>query len=666
MSTKKIILHIALFITVITVAQTPRKAERLFQKGDFIKAAQLYEEALLVNNWKTVLERLSDCYYNTYQYDKGLLTLKSIIDGNYDESDKKVEPRFNFMYYQLLSSSGDYEKAIEQLLVYKYKMQQELPNLQESIEMVETLRLKKADFEIKTTNFNSIASDFGAVKLNDSVYFSSDRGASRVFQKDYKWTHRPFLNLYALGLDSLNKASGDAKLMPKIINSNLHEGSFTFTQDGKELYFSRSNLVNGKRIFTEDNKNQIQLYKSKLLNGKWSEPEKLSFCSNAYNFQHPTLSKDEKTLYYSSDSPESLGSFDIFYVNINEDGTYGNPTNLGDKINTVDREQYPHISEEGHLFFASNGHLGLGLLDVFVSKLESDTFTTPVNLGAPINSRYDDFSLIYSSKKEGYFSSNRNDTNDDIFAFKQINDLFIREYVNTFNVQDSISGEPVANTQIKLKNNNGEILYENLLGSKATFTANLLPGNYTINMSTPGFDEKTKTIEILEKNNGKHIILMKKSFDVDMNETAKTVSVASKKIIAKLIKDKTPPRIIVADSTFYLDVPFIYFDFDRWEIKEESKILLNNLIYKLGEYPSVKIRINSHTDSRGTAGYNQLLSEKRGQSTRNYLVNVGRIASDRVSFEGYGESKLLIKCADNCTEKNHQENRRSQFEIIEY
>lgn len=664
MSRKNILVYITLFIAAFAVAQAPKKAERLFKKGDFINAAQLYEEALALKNSKVILERLSDCYYNTYQYEKGLQAIKAVVNGNYDESDKKVDSRFNFMYYQLLSATGDYEKAVDQLVVYRKKMNQTLPNVAEAIEKVETFRLKKADFEIEKSNFNSEASDFAAIRLKDSVYFSSDRGELGFLQKDYKWTHRPFLDLYAVGLDTTNKGSGDAKPLPKIINSSLHEGSFTFGNDGAVMYFSRSNLVNGKRIFNDDDKNQIQLYVTKMINGIWSKPKKLSFCSDNYNYQHPALSPDGKTLYYSSDAPGSMGSYDIFSVSIDEGSTFGSPLNLGDEINTIDREQYPYISEKGNLFFASNGHLGLGLLDIFGSELEQGEFTTPMNLGAPINSQFDDFSLAYSSIKEGYFSSNRDEANDDIFAFKQTGELFVREYVNLFEIKDSITGASVANVFVVLKNKAGEVVYENTLDKEGKFTANLLPGDYELQLSSPGFESTTQLLSINKKNNDDHSFTLIKLFDIDT--ITQNDSDESKKVIADLLRDKRDPKITEIEGKLYFDIPYIYFDYDKWDIRADSQILLNKLAAKIQEYPTVKIRINSYTDDRGGDLYNQVLSEKRAQSSRDYLVNVGGLDSNRISFKGYGESSPLINCDDLCTEQEHEMNRRSQFEIIEY
>lgn len=660
---KHILLYIFIFISAVAFAQVP-KADRYFKKGDFIEAASLYEEALLEKKSKYVLERLSDCYYNTYQYNAGIMTLKAMINGDFVESDKSVAPKYHFRYYQLLSATSDYEKAIEQLVVYRGKIKQPLPNVQEAIEMVETFRLKKDDFEIEKASFNSEATDFGAIKFNDSIYFASDRGESGLFKNDYKWTHRPFLDIYSIGQDSTSNYTGEPKALPKTINSSLHEGALTFSKDGNTMYFSRSNLVNGKKVFSDNDKNQIQLYVTKKVDGKWSEPQKLSFCSDQYNYQHPALSADEKTLYYSSDAKESIGSYDLFSVAINDDNTFGKPKNLGDKINTTEREQYPYISDGGNLFFASNGHLGLGLLDLFTSEFQNGEYNTPINLGAPINSQFDDFSMAYSDAKEGYFSSNRDNANDDIFYFKQIGDLYVREFVNLFEIKDSISENPVPNTFVILKDNKDEIVYENILDEEGKFTANLLPGEYTIDLKSPGYESLSKNITIANTNNDHHILKLKKLYDIDT--ITEGDSDDSKKVIANLIKDEEPPKIYIVDGKIYFDVPYIFFDFDRWDIREDSKILLNNLALKLDKYKSIKIRINAHTDNRGTQIYNQVLSEKRAQSTRNYLTKIGGIDRDRISFKGYGESEPLIKCEGDCTEEQHQKNRRSQFELIEY
>src|SRR5690606_36598711 len=215
------------------------------------------------------------------------------------------------------------------------------------------------------------------------------------------------------------------------INSKLHEGNFCFSADGATLYVSRSNFTDGKKEFDINKNNNIHLYKANFTDGKWSELEKLPFNNSEFSYQHPALSPDGKKLYFSSNQDGGFGGFDLYYVDISGE-TYGEPINLGAIVNTPNREHFRFISEDDHLLFASNGHLGLGMLENFVSELVDDNFTKPINLGAPLNSRYDDFNLNYHNKTEGFFASNRNKSNDDIFKFTQTGEIFIREYINTF------------------------------------------------------------------------------------------------------------------------------------------------------------------------------------------------------------------------------------------
>ncbi|WP_423999096.1 OmpA family protein [Maribacter sp. IgM3_T14_3] len=659
---KKILLYLSFIVCLYGHSQIA-KADRKFKQGDFLQASENYEKSLVKEKTKIVLEQLSICYYNTYNYDRGIEVMKSLVQGDFDEANKQIDAKYNFMYYQFLSATGDYEKAIEQLVAYDKKLGQKPRDVDQSKDMVEAFRLKQADFRVAKANFNSDASDYSAIAYQDSIYFSSDR-KSKNSSKEYKWTHRPFLDLYVVTKDSTGKKFGEPILLSKKINSSLHESSLCITKDGTTMYFSRSNQLNGKKIFNKFDNNQVQLYRSTKVDGQWSEPKKLQFCSDEYNYQHPALSPDGKLLYYSTDELGSLGSFDIYKVVINEDGTFGSPKNLGNKINTFNREQFPFVSENGDLFFSSNGHLGLGLLDIYVSKLEDNQFSEPLNLGSPINSRYDDFSLSYNARDRGFFSSNRDNVTDDIFSFEQIGDLFEREYVNTFKIKDSVSQNPVPNATVTLRGPKGDVLYENILDSIAQFTVNLLPGDYEIAVESLGFKTKTSSIKIGTSNYDEHVISVLKIFDP--SSIAKNDSDQSRAIIKRLLDDETEPKIRNKDGKLYFDIPYIYFDFDRWQIRKDSKEVLNKLVAKLQNYPSLKIRINSYTDNRGTDKYNQLLSERRAQSTKDYLTEIGKLESKRISFKGNGESKPLVECIDDCTEAMHQKNRRSEFELIEY
>lgn len=637
-----------------------QRADQYYNSGDYINAAKLYQPIWERNKSKEVLQKLADCYYNTFNYRGANRVLSALVNGKFKEQDKYYDNKYNFMYYQFLSATGDYEKAIDYLVFFKNNRGIQPPKKDIAKEEVETFRLKKADYEIKKAKFNSDAAEFSAIKKGDTVYFSSDRKNGNA--KEYKWTHRPFLNIFGFRMSKEGKQVSTPEPIKGNINSRLHDGSFCFSKDGNTVYLSRSNLVGNNEIFDEQKRNNIQLYVSKKIKGKWGKPEKLPFNNNEYNYEHPALSPDEKRLYFSSNDLGSVGSYDIYYVDINDDGSYGNMKNLSYIINTENREQFPYVSPEGHLFFASNGHLGLGMLDVFVSEWVDGKFTKPINLGAPINSRYDDFSLRYYDAKNGYFASNRDKANDDIFEFEQTGEIFEREYINTFEVRDINNENYISNAQVDLKQN-GVSVYQNTLDSVAQFNINLPPGTYELLASALGYEDRTIRIEVTENNNQSHIALLSKTNEIP--NIIKKESADSQEVIKQLLQDKDPPKMFVRDGKLYFDMPPIYFDFDRWEIRADSRKILSNLANKLKKYPSLSIRITSHTDNRGTTTYNQVLSEKRAESTRNFMIKQGKVKQNRVSFKGYGKSRPLIKCTD-CTEEQHQQNRRSEFEIVRY
>ena len=671
------IIWILVWITQLGFAQMKR-ANRYFEGGDYLSAAELYEDLWKKDKSKFILEKLSECYYNTFQYEKAISSLSLLVKGRFKEEDKYYDNKYNFMHYQFLSATGDYERAIDYLVLFKNNRGIEPPRKERAKDEVETFRLKKADYKVEKASFNSDAADFSAVKFKDSVFFVSDRASS---SKKYKWTHRPFLDIFSFKLGDKNKRASEISPVSSTLNSALHDGSFCFSKDGNTLYLSRSNVEEGKEIFDDTKNNNVQLYVTHKKNGKWEQPVKLPFNAVEYSFEHPALSPDEKRLYYSSNVLGSVGSYDLYYVTINDDGTYGSPKNLSYIINTENREQFPYISEEGHLFFSSNGHLGLGMLDVFVSEWVDGKFTKPINLGAPINSRYDDFAMQYYDARNGFFASNREHSNDDIYTFEQTGEIFIREYINQFEIRDKDTQEYVPNAEVSLVYQDS-IIYMNTLDSLGQFNNNLLAGPYVLKAKAPGYDEGEITLNIREENDQKHVLYLQhnpNASDVATwnigNSTSSQKSIediikdkpkASQDVIKELLADKNPPRIIAKGDKLYFDMPPIYFDFDRWEIRADSKKVLDNLGAKLQKYTSITIRITSHTDNRGTDRYNQVLSEKRAESTRNYLASQHGIQPDRMSFKGYGESRPLVNCDQNCTEQEHQLNRRSEFEIVKY
>ena len=662
-------------VSQLAFSQGKSKADRFFEKGDYTNAAKYYEINLEGENYKKDLENIITSYYNIFEYRKASRYLKQLVNGRFVEANKTYDNEFNFKYYQILSALGDYEKGLDYLKLYKENKSKPF-NKDEAIATIEDFKLMDSDYEVEVVGFNSSASDFGALKYNDRIYFTSDRDDNRLLGKEYKWTHRGFLDIYSVKVSEENKPQGIAAKISENINSKYHEGNFCFSKDGNTMYLSRSNFRDGKKEFDDKKNNNIQLYKSNFVDGEWSKPEKLSFNTTGFSYQHPALSPDEKRLYFSSNQEGGIGSFDLYYVNINSDGSYSEPINLGPTVNTENREHFPFISDEGHLFFSSNGHLGLGMLDIFVSEFVNNQYTKPVNLGAPINSQYDDFNLNYYNDTQGFFASNRKRADDNIYSFTQTGEIFIREYINKFEIRDKVTKQFVPNVSVTLTDRRQNINYENTLDSIASFNKNLLAGNYVLKATSNEYYDGVLSVKVEEEQDQKHVLFLEKLPPPPPPDPVETI--IAEKNIDKDLKDKDPvrfemltdvegPPIIEKDGKLYFELEPIYFDFDMWNIREDSKKILDELAEKLERYPDIHIKISAHTDSRGTVRYNQILSEKRAESTRNYLALVGYVNARRIKFQGFGELSPIVECPNNdCTEEEFQLNRRSEFEIVEY
>ncbi len=691
-----------MLITQFAFSQKKSRADRFFVQGDYINAALQYEEELNREGYtKHILQNISTAYYNTFQFRKAYRYLKILTSGKFYGKDKSYDNSYNYMTYQVLSALGEYDRSIKFLSLYASNKPEQDFDASEAIAIIEDFKLKDDDYTIKTSGFNSDASEFGAIKKDSSIYFTTDRRPYSVLDKNYKWTHRPFLDIYKVTVDQGNNPVSEAETISKELNSKLHEGNFCFTNDGNTIYLSKSNSEKGKKKFDSiHNNNSIHLYIATKVEGEWGKPKKLAFNNASYSIEHPSLNSDGTKLYFTSNMPGGYGDFDIYYVDVNLDGTYGKPVNLGETINTENREQFPFISKEGHLFFSSNGHLGLGMMDIFASELRRGELTRPINLGAPINSSFDDFSMAYYNETDGFFASNRKDLGDDIFSFSQIGEIFPREYLARFEVRDFASDNYIANSDVVLYNNDNEKVYESRLDSIAGFDLKVFPGRYNFKASADGYKTKTKLISVKEKDEATYVIYLdrtkKKSSDIaDADNTSENVNtvnikdslnikegarftditterkreeeVSKTRIRETLIADKEGPPVIEKDGRLYFEMPPIYFDYDKWNIRADSKKVLDKLALKLEKYKTVYIKISSHTDSRGTDSYNQLLSERRAESTRNYLALVGYVNARRMKFVGFGESVPLINCGDKvCTEEEHQTNRRSEFEIVKF
>jgi len=639
----KLLTLAALLIALVSFSQKKSRADRFFENGDYLNAIQQYAEQLNNGDYsKHVLENISTSYYNTFQFRRAYRSLNRLISGKFKGKDKTYDNQFNFKMYQVLSALGEYDKALPYFIKYKNRAIGVDVDSNIAMATIEALRLKDDDFVIKNEKLlNSEKAEFGAVKKGETIFFTSDRKSDGVLNKNYGWTHNAFLNLYKVEVDSVNAPKSKIEPFDKHLNSKLHEGNFCFTKDLNTIYISRSNTEKGRKKFDSIRKNAIHLYKSVKKGNVWSTPEKLVFNNIKYSMEHPALNAKEDKLYFASNMPGGYGDFDLYYVDVNLDGTYGNPVNLGDTVNTENREQFPFISSEGNLYFSSNGHLGLGMMDIFIAKYENNEFELPINLGAPINSNYDDFSLNYHNNQDGFFASNRNKKNDQIYSFKQIGEIFLRPYNTRFEVREFGTKKYIPNATVSLINSSEHIVFQDKLDSIAAFNMDVIPGKFNFKAFSPIHNQKIKPLLVKEKEEQTYVIYLQqnpekiKQKDIENTNSLPIVKGPLKKEVVKteLLNDKEGPKVVVRDGKMFFELPPIYFDFGKWNIRADSKKVLDEFALKLEKYKSVYIKISAHTDSRGSNG----------------------------------EYKPLVTCEGKiCTEEEHQINRRSEFEIIKY
>jgi outer membrane protein OmpA-like peptidoglycan-associated protein len=400
------------------------------------------------------------------------------------------------------------------------------------------------------------------------------------------------------------------------------------------MYFTRDNVTKRNKLaYDKKGTVHLKIYKATRIDNEWTDVEELPFNDKIYSTGHPTLSPDNKTLYFVSDREGGLGQTDIYAVSINEDGTYGEPENLGEMVNTEGREMFPFVAKDNTLYFSSDGFLNLGLLDIFKSNKLKGERKEPENLGAPYNSGYDDFAFFIDSETEkGYFSSNRPDGKggDDIYSFN----ITECEQIITGTIKDLDSGTLLTGVNIRLIDETGKVIEELNTENKSDYEFTVdCDQTYTVVATKLDYKEDKQTITADNTNDKRN--------QADLN-------------LVPLIIDN---QIVINP---------IFFDFDKWNIRTDAQYELENIVDVLRKHPDMVIKIESHTDSRGGDRYNMKLSDRRAKATRDYIISRG-ISKDRIeSAIGYGETQLLNKCANRveCTEEEHQLNRRSYFYIV--
>ena len=430
-------------------AQTLKEkhADKLYESFAYVQAADIYKDLASKNNTNDKINRrLADCYNKIGDFKSSEIWYKKLVDAG------KAEPEELYSYSQILKANGKYNEA-DAVLNNFYSIKSTDTRGKEynrSKGILEKIKKEKPFFKITQIEGNSSDADFGTCYFNDKIVFASARKKNLAVSNLHSWDNQSFLDLYSADKDGSSNLKNIQQLNKKI-NSKFHEGPACYALDGKTMFFTRNNFFKNKIQKSAEGVNNLELFRAKLINNKWEE-EKLPFNSSEYSSGHPSLSSNEKTLYFASDMPGGFGGTDIYKIEVKEDGTFGNPVNLGNTVNTEGNEMFPFIHSNGTLFFSSNGHVGFGQLDVFAAMPKKDgTFSSVINLGIPVNSGSDDFALVLSEdEKTGFISSNREGGKggDDIYAIELIKPLITTKTIK--GIAKDENEKPIEGAVVKL------------------------------------------------------------------------------------------------------------------------------------------------------------------------------------------------------------------------
>ena len=612
-------------------------ADKKYERYAYVDAIATYER-VAEKGYKDekMFQKLGNAYYFNAELGKASKWYGELFAMNQEQ-----DPEYYYRYSQCLKSVGDYAKADKMLEQFNKKSgnDKRAKLYAKHKNYLEEIKANSGRFNIEDAGINSAYSDYGSSFSGNNLVFASSRDTGGVSKKVFKWTNQSFTNLYASEVTSKGNL-GEPKPFGNRMNSKFHESTPVFTKDGNTVYFTRNNFLDGKKGKDDKKITLLKLYKATLEDGSWKKITELPFSSNQYSVAHPMLSPDDKTLYFASDMPGTFGQSDLFKVAIKGDGSYGQPENLGATINTEGRETFPFISEENELYFASDGHPGLGGLDVFVTKMEgNNSFGEVQNVGAPINGSQDDFAFLIDSKtRNGFFTSNRTGGKgyDDIYKFSETRKLVCKQELEG-NITDQETNLILPNAKVSLFNTKFELQKETISDEKGHYNFEVECGK-TYYVRAEAIDYVTKESNIsIEAVNG-----------------TTTLPIALEKAACKVT--------VGGDLAKCFGIKMIYFDLDKSFIRKEAAFELEKILDVMKQYPAMKIDVRSHTDSRQTAKYNEALSDRRAKSTLDWLVKNG-VGASRLSGKGYGESQLVNSCADDvkCTEEEHQANRRSEF-----
>lgn len=738
-------LLIAIGITEQLEAQSISKsvANKKFRQQSYAEAIPLYERVYEKKpDDREVVVKLAECYRHIKDTKKALMFYAMLAH----EENPAAENIWN--YAQHLAMDQQYEDAAKWYKRYAEMEPQDDKGqiFAQAYQNLDQFFLDSVSYSVQYMHtINSWQADFSPVFYKKGILFCSGRQHEAVIRKVYAYDQTSLLNWYYIS---------DTSAVLNDLNAELHKTKYTVSAERhKNDDFSRYSSLDfdipahygntflfdsvrytsrpvatiksldhphnkkhvGPVCFFEDQetivytvneldhkskKNHLCLYMATYKNKKFTDIKRLPFNNDNFSCGHPAFSPDYKRLYFTSNNPEGMGGTDIYYVSY-DNGTWSDPVNMRE-INTPGNESFPYVDKKGNLYFSSDGHPGLGGLDIFCASWSDGYLTEMKNLGYPMNSSNDDFGIIFANSMEGYFSSNRKRgfSDDDLYYFQR----GCRQ-VELF-VYNEKTGEPLADASVKVE---GKVRVTNLDGrvrlclkggdnrfalAKDQFEQSevtsgkdylevplkALRFNVEGLVTSDGKDSplegvNLQLVNVMDDSRTSWVTTKNGTYDFPLQSGSKYWIVASKNdcgtsSVELSTLNLTTSKTLRADIKMLcagdiVKVENIYYDLNKATIRADAAAELDNLADLMNKYPDMRIELRSHTDSRAEKSFNLRLSALRAQAVVDYLTDKG-IVPYRMRAVGYGESQLLNGCTDgvDCTEEEHQQNRRTEFKVL--
>lgn len=694
-----------------------RMAGRAAEVFDYPQMAAIYEDLVMTGKAEPAdMRRLALAYRKMGEPQKAEATYLKLMGTGAQTPDDV------FAYAEQLRANGKYADAIEWYGTYA-SLRPEDPRAQAYVKdprIFTRLMRDSASATIRSLPINSDKADLAPSIMEELLLFASARGEGVGGDREYVWDEQPYLNLYTALWKG--ETAEDPLVMRKEVNSRFHDGVGSFDSVANRLYFTRNNYFYGTLDRNSKGELNLGIFYSDVITGEFGQPEWSNLVPFAHNdpeanYGHPMVSPDGRKLFFASDRAGGQGGTDIWYCD-NLGNQWGSPINMGPEVNTPANELYPFLHRDSTLYFVSTGHPGLGGYDIFYSRLSKAGPGKVFNLGYPMNTRFNDHGLIFFNDTTGFFASDRSGGkgSDDIYgctvrppvvymagvvidkdsrqpiegATLQMKDAD-GKFVERFKVESEPGGKfkievPYHEKYVLIANKNGYFQKELTLNTnedaleeivvemqKYDYAVEGVIANGETNQPLEGatvqlLDAQDNVLETLTTDaSGKYAFALKPETDYRVKVEKEGFFKQSAKVSTKgkpngVIKNDFKLFPLEVDQVVRLEN--IFYDYNKSNIRPDAALELDKLVATLQDNPTVKIELSSHTDCRGKDPYNLSLSQKRAKSAVDYIISKG-IPKANITSKGYGESQPSESCAcEQCSEDQHQRNRRTEFKVL--